>query len=268
MSSSVPGCPAAWESDEDADLGIPELYDADLAGHGDEESEEEVEEEEEIELAISRKHAKQNYNFAGTLMKEEKEKVEVEDFKEIMDERVDGILDQIDAKLGLPYKTAPFQRIALNCMGTKRSVVVVVECGAGKMDIALKGSLLMREVDQQPDGVTIVLQPLTSLMQEKMKNKIANVAVLSMAQQLTVMAEDSADNSAVLSCTLEQLVSGQYSVLIGHPESFATPFGQQILRKLRELDLLLALILDEFHLGADGQWDFRPVGCNSLYRLL
>jgi hypothetical protein len=87
MSSSVPGCPAAWESDEDADLGIPELYDADLAGHGDEESEEEVEEEEEFELAISRKHAKQNYNFAGTLMKEEKEKVEVEDFKEIMDER-------------------------------------------------------------------------------------------------------------------------------------------------------------------------------------
>jgi hypothetical protein len=249
------------------------LFDADLSDGGGEESDEESDqgadkEEEEFELAISKKHARENYMFAGTLIKEEKEKVKIEDFADVIDERVDGMLDQIDAKLGLPYKTAPFQRITLNCMGRKRSVVVVVECGAGKMDIALKGSLLMREVDQQPGGVTIVVQPLTTLMHEKMTNQIANVAVLSMAQQLTVMAEDSADNSAVLSCTLEQLVSGRYSVLIGHPESFATPFGQQILRKLRELDLLLALVLDEFHLGADGQWDFRPVGCNRLYWLL
>ena len=47
MSSSVTDCPVAWESDEEAEL---ELFDADLADPGGEDSDDEVEEVDSAEL--------------------------------------------------------------------------------------------------------------------------------------------------------------------------------------------------------------------------
>ena len=251
---------------------LPSLYEPafnDLTDSEESEEEEVEEEEEEVEssvdLSISAARAAANYREAGTRMEEEPEKLKVVDFAEHIDPEVEKVLADIDDKLDLPYSTADFQRVVLNCVGKRKSVVLVVECGSGKMDVALKGSLVMREMEKEAKGVTIVVQPLTSLMNEKMMNPIAKVAVLSMAQELTCVEEDEGGEKAVLSCTMADLLGGSFPVLIGHPESFDTPLGQAILSALQKANLLLLIVIDEFHQGGEGHWNlFRPVSRQFL----
>ena len=130
-------------------------------------------------------------------------------------------------------------------------------CGSGKLDCALKGALVKRILEKEPRGVTLLVQPLTGLQREVALK--ANAAVLSMAQELTVMEENDVGVKAELSCSLEDLIAGKYSVLIGHPESFTTALGQRILAELQLKSLILMVVLDEFHQGCEGHWmSFRP----------
>ena len=96
-------------------------------------------------------------------------------------------------------------------------------------------------------------------MNEKMRGVIGRVAVLSMGQELTVMEEGEGRDKAVLSCSLDELLSGSITVLIGHPESFSTPRGREIMAALQALDRVLGVTIDEFHQGGEGHWKaFRP----------
>ena len=233
-----------------------------LENNGDEVEEEddyEEEDEKDVELYITEHHAKWNYNIAGSKMSVEEDSIKIEDFQDFITMRAEAALDEVDSRLGLPYETAPFQRIAINAAVEHKNVVLVKECGSGKLDVALKGSLVMRITERELKGLTIVLQPLSNLQNEKLSNNIAKVAVLSMGQSISVLGEDVEGKKAVLSCTLEEVLSGKYSVLLAHPESFATSLGQQILVALQRTNLLLLIVIDEVHQGCEGHWDsFRP----------
>ena len=238
--------------------------------YGGDEEEEEEEEDEEVndnpedddggdKLGITEARAKENYRKAGSLMPEEPEKIMLEDFKQHMNPEAEEALDELEKELNLPYEPLPYQRIAISCAANGENVVLVVPCGSGKTDVILKGSRVLRKTSGDFKGVTIVTQPLTALMKEKMDNPIAGVAVLSMAEELTVMGESEEGERSLLSCPLEDMVDGKYPVLIGHPESFATPLGKQILRELQRLNRIQSIIIDEFHQGGDGHWiSFRP----------
>ena len=230
---------------------VPSLYEPAGLPYTDSDEEEEEGEEEEVVtteagLGITAELAAANYEYAGTRVKEIAERITVEDNLAHMDPRTDAALEEVDRELGLDYKTAPFQRVAINLMGTGSSVVLIAECGAGKMDVATKGSLVMRKVMGEPKGLLVMVQPLTSLMVEKMKGKIGKIAVLSMGAEMTMMGEEEGDKVA-LSCTLEELLSGSITLLIGHPESFATPRGREIMARLQALDRVLGVVVDEFH---------------------
>ena len=228
-------------------------------GEDEDEDEARYEDEAEIELYISKEHAAKNYGEAGSRMSIEEDNIKITNFEHLITVKAQAALDEVDARLGLPYETAPFQRIAINAAVGHKNVVLIKECGSGKLDVALKGSLVMRITEKEPKGLTIVLQPLSSLQNEKLSNQIADVAVLSMGQNISVLGEDVEGKRAVLSCTLELLLSGKYSVLLAHPESFATPLGQQILVALQRSNLLLMIVIDEVHQGCEGHWDsFRP----------
>ena len=212
-----------------------------------------------LELSISKAHAESNYDDAGSRIEEQEDNIKLADFGHVMSVKAEGALDALDRELNLPYKTADFQRIAINCAVEHRNVILIKECGSGKMDVALKGSLVMRMTEKEPRGITIILQPLSNLQNEKLDNNIAEGAVLSMAASLSVLGEDKEGMRADLSCSLEELISGQYSFLLAHPESFATPLGQLILTTLQKENLLLMIVIDEFHQGCSGHWDsFRP----------
>ena len=104
----------------------------------------------------------------------------------------------------------------------------------------------MRERLNISKGVAIVTQPLTSIMNEKIRNKICGVATLSMTGTLKTSKDD---DDASLSCDLQDLLDGRFPVLMGHPESFDSDLGQHILRELQKLERLLLVCIDEFHQG-------------------
>ena len=69
-----------------------------------------------------------------------------------------------------------------------------------------------------------------------------NVAVLSMSGQVNVGNEE---GEAHLLGSFEDLLSGKYQVLVGHPESFTTAEGQRILNELSRLNLISMVVVDE-----------------------
>ena len=124
------------------------------------------------------------------------------------------------------------------------------------MNIPLLATLVLRQKLQNLAGVGIITQPLSSIMKEKKKNDICGAAVLSMAGELSTSSDE---DGASLSCDLDDLLSGKYPILFGHPESFDSKLGQHILRELQRLDRILLICIDEFHQGGDAHWSsFRP----------
>ena len=211
----------------------------------------------EMKLGISFAQAKANYNVAGTEVKEERDSITVAGNSDLMDPNTDAILDKIVEDIKMQYKPAEFQRVAVNALGHMMNVILVSPCGSGKMNVPLLATLVLREKLKNPQGVAIVTQPLSSIMNQKIQNDVCGAAVLSMAGELTTSGTYIEDAS--LSCDLDDLLSGSFPVIFGHPESFDSKLGQHILRELQKLDRLILICLDEFHQGGSGHWDsFRP----------
>ena len=211
----------------------------------------------EVKLGITEEEADLNYLAAGTEVEEEEDGITVAGNSELINPEVEEILDEIVRDLDLPYKLSDFQRVAVNTIGMLKHLVLVSPTGSGKMDVPLLSVLVLRERLGISKGVAIITQPLTSIMNQKMKNRICEVAVLSMTGQLRTSCETQED--ADLSCDISELLDGKYPALLGHPESFDSPLGQHILRELQRLDRLILVCIDEFHQGGEGHWSsFRP----------
>ena len=63
-------------------------------------------------LDISKEHAQRNYADTGMEVIEEAETITVQKYQHLMDSRVNGVLDEVVGKLGLPYRLVEFQRVA------------------------------------------------------------------------------------------------------------------------------------------------------------
>lgn len=126
--------------------------------------------------------------------------------------------------------------------------------GSGKMNVPLLATLVLREKLSNAKGVCIVTLPLSSIMNQKMKNDVCEAAVLSMGGELSTSTGN--DEDASLSCNLKELFNGSFPVLFGHPESFDTKLGQHILRELQKLGRLILICIDEFHqVRQTGNWN-------------
>ena len=147
-------------------------------------SDEEVVEEEEADMGpdkldISEKQAMANLKAAGTEVTEECDKISVEKHSELICPKVDAMLDDIVRKLSMPYAPSDFQRVAVNALAQKKNVILVSPTGSGKLNVPLLTSLVLRKQLNNANGITIITQPLTSIMNEKKKNDVCPIAVLS-----------------------------------------------------------------------------------------
>ena len=131
-----------------------------------------------VKLDISEEHAQRNYANAGMEVIEEAETITVQKYQHLMDSRVNGVLDDVVGKLGLPYRLVEFQRVAINALGQGLNVVLVSPTGSGKMNVALLATLVLRQVLDIPNGITIVTLPLSSIMVDKLVNDICDAAVM------------------------------------------------------------------------------------------
>ena len=80
-------------------------------------------------LGISEDLARKNYLAAGTEVEEEKDRITITGNKEHMNSEVNDILNRIFLDLDLPYNMSDFQRVAVNCLGMQKSVVLVSPTG-------------------------------------------------------------------------------------------------------------------------------------------
>ena len=197
--------------------------------------ESEEENVQEVKLSITEDLARKNYVRAGEEVEEEPDKISVAANTHLMNQDVNVVLDRILPDLNLPYEPSEFQRLGVNVVGSQRNLILVSPTGSGKMDVPFLSVLVLREIAKNPEGVCIVTQPLTSIMNEKLKSNICPVASLSMTGQLKFGVGDK-EEDASLSCDLEDLLKGKFPVLMGHPESFDSILGQHILRELQKLE--------------------------------
>ena len=104
------------------------------------------------------------------------------------------------------------------------------------MNIISFGILGLREVTGNPKGIAIVTQPLSAIMNEKMKNKDVKTAVLSMTGKLK---NEEGQDDAELDCIENDVLEGVYPVVIGHPESWGSRRGQRLLMEMRKRNMIL-----------------------------
>ena len=243
-----------WCEDDtdDENDGEEAMFDEEY-GRTEDDGEEDIErplQKEAPGLSISREHAAANYYRAGTTVAEPEQQIKCQDFAGELVPSVELALNAVLSEINLPYQLADFQKIGVVALAAGRSVVIVVGTGEGKMTVPLLTSLVIRKTKNNPQAVTVITQPLTGLMLDQLKNLVCPVAILSMTGELST-----ADGR--LSCDFEDAVGGKYSVVIGHPESFATPLGRRLLTALQRNSNLALTVIDEFHLNT--HWEaFRP----------
>ena len=79
----------------------------------------------------------------------------------------------------------------------------------------------MRKILGKEEGVSVGTQPLSLIMEEKMNDKLVPTAVLTMEGNLKNCLDDQ-DQEALLSSPDEEVLSGAFPCLLGHPESWSS----------------------------------------------
>ena len=103
------------------------------------------------------------------------------------------------------------------------------------------------------DGVSVGTQPLSVIMEEKMRDKNFPTAVITMCGQIKHSLGDTGE--ATLSSPLEAVLQGEYPILIGHPESWSNSVGHNLLKQLQKNGQLILNFVDELHQGLSNHWN-------------
>ena len=167
------------------------------------------------------------------------------------------IIQEVLQENKVGFKLQDFQLLTLHCLGSLNNVVLVVPTGAGKMVCSYLGTLVMRKVFDKSTGVGLGNQPLSSLMEVKLKNKVIKTGVITMKGDLKMHSEISDD--AALTDPIEDFKTGGVGFILGHPESWLTKTAQDILEALRKQDMIIFSMVDEFQMNLSSHWgkDFR-----------
>jgi superfamily II DNA helicase RecQ len=192
----------------------------------------------DINLAITQSDAHKNYQEAGRLVPEEADQISLEKYGHLINPSNDHVLQEVLTDLALPYKLADFQTISIHTLLQKRDLVLVSPTGTGKMNVISLGIIGLRQVFGNMKGVAIVTQPLSAIMNEKLKNKDVKTAVLTMTGKLK---NDEGQDDAELDQLEADVLEGVYPVVIGHPESWSSRKGQQLLMEMRKRDMILLI---------------------------
>ena len=129
--------------------------------------------------------------------------------------------------------------------------------GSGKMILAYLSILVLEKVFQVENGVGLGSQPLSALMEEKIKTGLVPTGLISMKGELKHSSEDGHNS---MSKPLESFKSGEVKCILGHPESWLSSTAQEILTSLQSQGKILFNFVDEFQMNLSNHWgdEFRP----------
>ena len=191
------------------------------------------------------------YDKAGTLVPEDTCEITIEKYSYLLSDSVHLMIQEVLSEHPLPYKLQDFQLLTLHCLGSLKNVVLVAPTGCGKMLCSYYGILVLLKGFNICNGVGLLSQHLSALMEEKLKNPpMTGEVKISKDAQTELSSEPS-----------EQCKAGDITLLIGHPESWVTDTAVEILDTLKSEELVIGTFVDEFQMNLANHWgsDFRLV---------
>ena len=216
---------------------------------------------------ISADKAKLLLEQAGDLKEEDPEQITIRNHEHLLCDQVHIIIQEVLQENPVGFKLQDFQLLSLHCLGSLKNVVLLSPTGSGKMLCAYYGTLVLRKVFEKPKGVGLVNQPLSALMEEKLKNPVIKTGLITMKGDLKI-----SDNSeeAVLTEPEEHFLTGDIGLILGHPESWITNTAKNIIEALRREELIIFSCVDEFQMNLSTHWgkDFRFVKEKQILRHL
>ena len=200
------------------------------------------------------------YNTAGTLVEEQEDEISLVKYNHLLSDHVASIIKEVLGEYPLPYELQEFQLVALHALGSGHNVILQAPTGAGKMIVAYLGIRVLQKTMEIPEGVGIGCQPLSSIMEEKLRSPYIPTGVISIKGSLKSSLFESVEEEDVfLSEPFEDFKSGHLKLLLGHAESWISRVAQDILDSLRDKGLIILTIVDEAHIPLSDHWDsFRP----------
>ena len=82
------------------------------------------------------------------------------------------------------------------------------------------GVVILRRIKNLPLGIGMCLEPLNNILCEKTNKNSSKISAY-----LTMTGEDVKQGDSKLTCSLEELLTGDLLFLYGHPESFLSSKG-------------------------------------------
>lgn len=212
-----------------------------------------------IQLGITKEKADLLYDGAGELVDEDPEQLTLEKYEHLLCDEVHLVIKEVLSENQIRFKLQDFQMLTLHCLGSLKNVVLICPTGCGKMLCSYLGTLVLRKVFGKVKGVSLGNQPLSALMEEKLKTPVIKTGLISMKGDLRISSEGPGE--AVLTDCIDKFKNGTIVVIIGHPESWLTDTAKDIIETLRKEERIVFSFLDEFQMNLSSFWgkDFRYV---------
>jgi hypothetical protein len=159
-------------------------------------------------------------------------------------------------ELKVPFKMKKYQEVTLQAMSRHKDVIVISPPGSGKSLSTYAGASMLRKLDSKPAGVVLHLVPYNSIIKDKVTSPWLPTGYIMMGgatggeEGVTEgRAEEDGDLEDMVTSnfTVQDLHEGKLSVIVCHPESLLSKKGDEVLKYLLRNDLLLAVMVDEFH---------------------
>ena len=216
-----------------------------------------IAETENLDLGISKEISKYLFDQAGDLIEEDAEEISLLANKHLLNDSVGLIISEVLYENPLPFKLQQFQLLTLHCIGSLKNVVLISPTGSGKMILAYLSILVLEKVFKVEKGVGLGSQPLSALMEEKVKTSMIPTGLISMKGELKHSSDDGVTTT---SRPIEKFKNGEIKCILGHPESWLSATAKDILTSLQSQGRIIFTFVDEFQMNLSNHWgaEFRP----------
>ena len=86
-----------------------------------------------IDATVCNSDATSNYEEAGKLILEERDKISMEKHADLMDKDSVAVLDETLGDLSLPYDLSDFQKLSINILLQRKDLILLSPTGSGKV---------------------------------------------------------------------------------------------------------------------------------------
>ena len=202
-----------------------------------------------LNLSIPSRIAQKNYDMAGKEVTEDEDEISLAIYSHLLSDEVHHYILEVLNEVRLPYKLSDFQLLSLHVLGSGNNLLLVSPAGSGKTNVIYLGTLLLRKIMNISEGVSVITEPLNMIMAEKLSTSFVPTGVISMTGELKTSLEER--DGVKLSAPEENFLDGSLPCLFGHPESWLSEKGKELIKELHKRKRIILNVTDEMHSSLD-----------------